>query len=108
MEKSNSYNYPSGKIGIPPFIDEEGIFTVTLINKVWGKKSNLICVFEKEDGTIFSTTAWRKGLPAKEIYSPKKGDLDFKEVARGTRWNCVFTLSKNEKYYDWIEAILIE
>lgn len=107
-QKSDSYNYPTGGIILPPFIDDEGTFDVTLVDKMWGKQCNLICVFETDDGERFCTTAWRKGQPTNEIYSPKKSEIDFKEVPRGTRWSCVFGLSKNKKYYDWLEANQIE
>ena len=62
--KFDAINYPNGKIEIPPFIEEEGTFDVILIEKMWGKRTNLICVFQKEDGTMFSTTAWRRRFPS--------------------------------------------
>lgn len=105
---NKNYNYPTGEIILPSFIDNEGIFEVTLVDKMWGKQCNLICIFETEDKSRFCTTAWRRGKPGREIYTPKRSEIDFKEVSRGTKWACKFTLSKNKKYYDWLEAILIE
>lgn len=46
--KFDAINYPNGKIEIPPFIEEEGTFDVILIEKMWGKRTNLICVFQKK------------------------------------------------------------
>lgn len=106
----NKYNYPSGQIVIPPFINKEGIFNVILIDKMWGNKSNLVCVFETGTGDVFSAITWRKksGIDLnQEIYSPKISDIDFKYISRGTRWQCRFKLSGNGQYYNWIEAISI-
>ena len=76
--KFDAINYPNGKIEIPPFIEEEGTFDVILIEKMWGKRTNLICVFQKEDGTMFSTTAWRRRFDNhSEHYSPRKSSNVF-------------------------------
>ena len=103
--KFDAINYPNGKIEIPPFIEEEGTFDVILIEKMWGKRTNLICVFQKEDGTMFSTTAWRRRFDNhSEHYSPRKTDIEFADELKRTMWRCSFQYSSNGKYINWMTA----
>lgn len=102
----DTINHPTGKIEIPPFIKEEGTFDVILIEKMWSKKMNLICVFQKEDGTMFSATAWRRkfGDHLSEHYSPRKSDIEFADELKRTMWRCSFQCSSNGKYINWMTA----
>lgn len=106
MELHDAVNYSTGKIRIPHFIEEEGIFDVVLIEKMWGKAVNLICVFKKGNGELFSTTAWRRSSddPFPEHYAPKKSDIEFRDVEKGTKWRCIFKKSPNGKRVDWLTA----
>lgn len=98
--------FPAGRMTPPPFITEEGIFDVTLVNRVWGKRTNLICVFQKEDGTLFSVTAWRRHAEEEfpECYTPRKTEIDFSYEKDNTRWRCEFKMSKNRKTTVWLTA----
>ncbi len=98
--------YSLSKIDIPPFITEEGIFDVTLVDRAWGRHSNLICVFERDDGTLFSVTAWRRHAEDRlpEGYAPRKSDVDFSCVQNGTRWRCEFKMSRNGRFTVWVTA----
>lgn len=101
--------YRLGKIELPPFITEEGIFEATLVDRVWGKHSNLICIFKRDDGVLFSVTAWRRHAEdsSPESYTPRKSEIDFSNVRNGTRWRCEFKMSRNRKFTVWVTAEMI-
>ncbi|MFI3306822.1 MAG: hypothetical protein R3Y68_10010 [Rikenellaceae bacterium] len=101
--------YTLGKIELPPFLTGEGVFEATLVDRVWGKHSNLICVFERDDRTLFSVTAWRQHADdsAPECYTPRKSDVDFSNVRNDTRWRCEFKMSRNRKFTVWMTADMI-
>ena len=92
--------FAHGRLAPEPFIMEKAILKVKLINRVWGKRKNLICIFEKEDGELFSAVAWRKG----HSYSPRKSDIDFSEVSNNTFWECEFSITRNGQNSLWLSA----
>jgi hypothetical protein len=107
MERTgDKYIYSLGYVELPPFIEEEGTLDVTLVEKVWGKSNSLICVFQKEDGTTFSTTAWRRRASDTypEHYAPRKTDIDFADISKGTKWRCAFAYTSRSQYINWMTA----
>ncbi len=79
-----------------PYIDFDGTFIVTLMDKSWPLKNNgtyLICAFQTDNNIQFRFHIWRK--PGIEYYMPDNTEIDFKKVPLYTTWKCTFTRTKN-------------
>lgn len=82
------YNEPEILYDEYDFYEKEGEITARLIHKKWGKKTNLICFFETEDGKKFEASAWKS-----QEY------LGFKSMPVGTIVTLTFQKSKSGKVY---------
>lgn len=98
--------YSAGHITAPPFLLQPCSIEATLIERVWGKHVNLICIFESNNGVRFSATAWRHWTKdhEKEIYAPRETEIDFAEVDNDTRWRCSFKMSPRKTHTIWLSA----
>ncbi len=76
-----------------PLLSEAGTYTVTLVDKTWGKGMYLICAFVCDDGKKFRANVWRDRLS--ELYSPAKANINFATASIGSKWICTFVTSRN-------------
>ena len=78
----------------------EGVFTGTLVMKVYGDFC-LRCYFETDDGQKLKLTAWQNRRTGQ--YGPRFSGVDFKDVPLKTKWENRVGRSRTGKAV-WIKA----
>lgn len=78
-----------------PYIDFDGTFIVTLMDKSWPIHDNgyLILAFSTDSDIKFRINVWRNTNP--EYYMPDKNKIDFAKVLPNTKWICMFKRTRN-------------
>lgn len=76
---------------------DTGEGTATLVNKVWGKKANLVCYFILGDRKIKLST-WQR-----DNYMPKDKSIDFSNEEIGGKYT-IHWESKNGKLSTFVSA----
>lgn len=91
-------NYPYNEY---PFLQQTGTFNVTLKDKVWGKRVNIICAFETDSGLKFSISIFCRRRDEK--YAPGSSAIDFALEPLGSKFTCSF-IQTSSGFYKMSEA----
>lgn len=88
------------------YLDTPGEYIVTLKHRSWGKKHNLGCCFETDDGKKFRLYVWFNENTNGAHFSPKNSSIDFSTVNDDTKWKITTSTTCNGKV-KWDNAEII-
>ena len=75
-----------------PFPSEAGETTATLVMRKWGKRCNLICYFDTDDGQKLKLIAYRDDRKGGK-YTTRENDICMSRQPLGSRWKIKYTIT---------------
>ena len=85
-----------------PFPSEAGETTATLVMRKWGKRCNLICYFDTDDGQKLKLIAYRDDRKGGK-YTTRENDICMSRQPLGSRWKIKYTITARGNT-SWLSA----
>ena len=85
-----------------PFPATSGEANATLVMKKWGKKMNLICYFDSDDGQKLKLIAYRNDKKGSK-YTTRENDICMSRQSLGSRWKIKYTITPKGNT-SWLSA----
>ena len=85
-----------------PLPSEAGEATATLVMRKWGKRLNLICYFDTDDGRKLKLLAYRDDRKGGR-YTTRENDICMSYQPLGSRWKIKYTITPRGNT-SWLSA----